>query len=523
MILKFNSFDFDPIFLLRSSYGKYEATLFHRDGTFLNCIVWLTKQENTNGKSVHVIWILRDSHDSKHFNGLRWYSNVEKEGLITLNDLYLQFKCINTNDSNDNIKSNKNAKSKLEHEVEKDLTHSQSIKKKKSFSLPELNKYSDVIISHRASGHIQNSNTSSNTSDNCQDFYFTKQTDLFYTHYKVENIIGKGAFGFVRLVKSIEYNQEFVVKFIRKSKLSMEHMVKVPLKDVNNLERRIKLKNGFEGPSSDKIIQIKDEIHILIPREIWMLCKLKHRNIVSLHDWYEGLNHFQMIMPKHGVGMDLFEFIDRSPILNEPLASYLFRQLVDAVMYLHNLMIAHRDIKDENIILDNQFNIKLIDFGAAIRVESGQKFKTFCGTMEFCSPEILLGNEYNCFHADIWSMGITLYTIMFGENPFYDFEETIHAVLKPPKKISSDLFQLLSWLLEPNPHNRVTAETLIKHSWINQEVNINQYSFEKIVPNPEFSGNMASDYRKYSNGSNCDLSEKSSNTMFRKSDKQGTC
>lgn len=64
------------------------------------------------------------------------------------------------------------------------------------------------------------------------------------------------------------------------------------------------------------------------------------------------------------------------------------------VAYLHSLYIVHRDIKDENVILNEDFRIKLIDFGAAAYMMPGKLFGTFCGTMEYCSPEVLLGNRY---------------------------------------------------------------------------------------------------------------------------------
>ncbi|CAH1774481.1 unnamed protein product [Owenia fusiformis] len=276
--------------------------------------------------------------------------------------------------------------------------------------------------------------------------------------------IGKGAFGFVKLARRKRDSLDVVVKFIRKKKVLSDCWV-----EDSDLGR--------------------------LPQEICLLTKLVHTNIVNLLEAFENDEFFQVVMEKHGSGMDLFEFIDRCPNFDEPLASYLFRQLVSAVSYLHSLNILHRDIKDENIILNEHFHIKLIDFGSAAYMEPGKLFGTFCGTLEYCSPEVLMGNKYRGPELELWSLGVTLYTLVFGENPFYDVEETIQCVLKPPFMVSKDLMQLIGWLLHPEPTYRATILDLEANKWVNQPVDVITYDWNEVLPNNEFTGNTAADNR----------------------------
>uniref|UniRef100_K7GB36 non-specific serine/threonine protein kinase n=1 Tax=Pelodiscus sinensis TaxID=13735 RepID=K7GB36_PELSI len=262
-------------------------------------------------------------------------------------------------------------------------------------------------------------------------------------------LIGKGAFGFVWTARCKKDKKEVVVKFIWKEKVLEDCWV--------------------EDPELGKVTQ-----------EIAILRKLHHPSIVKVQDVFENGRFFQLVMEKHGSGLDLFTFIDNRPDLDEPLASYIFRQLVSAVGYLHCRNILHRDIKDENIIIAEDFTIKLVDFGSAAYMESGKLFYTFCGTVEYCSPEVLAGNPYPGPELEMWSLGITLYTLVFGENPFCELEETMEAVLNPPGHVSEDLMVLLSGLLHPAPEQRTTLQKLLVDPWVLQPVNLANYTWEEV-------------------------------------------
>ncbi|XP_033085397.1 PAS domain-containing serine/threonine-protein kinase isoform X2 [Trachypithecus francoisi] len=204
-------------------------------------------------------------------------------------------------------------------------------------------------------------------------------------------------------------------------------------------------------------------------------------------DVFENQGFFQLVMEKHGSGLDLFTFIDRHPKLDEPLASYIFRQLVSAVGYLRLKDIIHRDIKDENIVIAEDFTIKLIDFGSAAYLERGKLFYTFCGTIEYCAPEVLMGNPYRGPELEMWSLGVTLYTLVFEENPFCELEETVEAAIHPPYLVSKELMSLVSGLLQPVPEKRTTLEKLVTDPWVTQPVNLADYTWEEVcqVNKPE--------------------------------------
>ncbi|KAG7457084.1 hypothetical protein MATL_G00242780 [Megalops atlanticus] len=273
----------------------------------------------------------------------------------------------------------------------------------------------------------------------------------FGEEYRLQCAVGKGAFGFVWRARRQADGREVVVKFIRKDWIVRDCWVDDP--DMGQ-----------------------------VSREIAILARLQHPNIVKVLEVFENEHFFQMVMESHGEVLDLFEFIERQPRLDEPLASYIFRQLVAAVSYLRGKSILHRDIKDENIIIDTSFHVRLIDFGSAALLEPGKLFYTFCGTLEYCSPEVLQGNPYEGPELEMWSLGVLLYTLLFSENPFCEVEETLQARLCPPFPLSPELHALLSGLLNPDPGPRSTLEEVLQAPWIRQPINLAHYSWEEVFP-----------------------------------------
>ncbi|XP_024129601.1 PAS domain-containing serine/threonine-protein kinase isoform X2 [Oryzias melastigma] len=273
----------------------------------------------------------------------------------------------------------------------------------------------------------------------------------FEEEYQPVKAVGKGAFGFVwKAVRRCD-GQEVIVKFISKARIVSDCWV--------------------DDPMLGKVSQ-----------EIAILTRVQHHNIVKVVEVFENGSYFQMVMEKHGDGLDLFEFIDMQPRLDEPLASYIFRQLVAAVFYLRTKNIIHRDIKDENIIIDKCFHIRLIDFGSAAILVPGKLFYNFCGTLEYCSPEVLQGHPYVGPELEMWSLGVLLFTLLFSENPFCDVGEILDAKLKLPFSVSTELHVVLRGLLHSNPKKRMTLDQLLLQRWISQPISLAEYSWAEVVP-----------------------------------------
>jgi serine/threonine protein kinase len=161
----------------------------------------------------------------------------------------------------------------------------------------------------------------------------------------------------------------------------------------------------------------------LLFREIQLQHELGyHPQIVSLYGCFDidGTDDFAIVL-ELVEGPDLFEYLDRRNGISLTDLQIIFSQLLQAVQFCHNNHIIHRDIKLENIKVDRDLNVKLIDFGFALRFEDHAS--EFFGTFYAMAPEVChahqgKGNQQYDYRIDIWSCGIVLYYMMTGEIPW---------------------------------------------------------------------------------------------------------
>ncbi|KAL6452983.1 PSK1 Serine/threonine-protein kinase PSK1 [Candida maltosa Xu316] len=207
-----------------------------------------------------------------------------------------------------------------------------------------------------------------------------------------------------------------------------------------------------------------------IPSEIQIMAYLNtepHPNIMRIIDFFEDSKYYYLETPIFGnpPAIDLFDFIEIEKDLNEVECKFIFRQIVSSIYHLHKNGIVHRDIKDENIIIDEKGIIKLIDFGSAGYVKQGP-FDVFVGTIDYASPEVLRGEKYEGKPQDIWALGILLYTMLYKENPFYNVDEIMEGDLRIPYIISDPSLNLIRKILIRDVEHRPTITDIMDDEWL---------------------------------------------------------
>ena len=261
--------------------------------------------------------------------------------------------------------------------------------------------------------------------------------------YEILDKLGSGSFGKVYLARNKYTKEKVAMKEIKKSN-----------KDL--------LSDG----------EIKDEIEILK--------SLDHPDIVRIIESYNTKDSY-VLVTEYCEGGELYDQVRNQ--LTETQIAVIFKQLLSGLAYLHSYNIVHRDLKLENILIqeiekskttgEDLFNIKIIDFGTARIFNSKKKPQSIVGSSYYIAPEVL--NQRYGKECDLWSVGVILYMFIVGHAPFdgTDDEEITGNIQKGVyrkddrrwKKASKEVKDLIQKLLIYSPKKRLTALQALKHPW----------------------------------------------------------
>ena len=247
--------------------------------------------------------------------------------------------------------------------------------------------------------------------------------------YRVLNIVGQGAYSTVVKALNEKTSEIFAIKVIDRQMVTNSGMMRY-------LDTELRILERISHPSLIKVYEILyEEKFILIVMEF-----LPHGNIVDI---YENRIFFS---------------------LKERLEICI--KILQGLNFLHDHGIAHRDIKPENIMFDVENNPKIIDFG--LSCDRNCLKKTLCGSKLYMAPEVMRGDKYNGFKADIWSLGVTFHLFMSNELPFdYNSEakllrEVRNGRLCLKNKTNGPIKEIINKMLDLDPENRPTVKELIE-------------------------------------------------------------
>lgn len=260
-----------------------------------------------------------------------------------------------------------------------------------------------------------------------------KSGDLLEKKYQLDYVIGSGGFGTVYAGTRLADGLPVAIKHIQKSKVS--HLV---------LQE--------DGQS--------------VPDEVDLLYRVAHvPGVLHLLDYYRRSDGYVLVLERPEQGIDLFDYITQRGALDDAEARRVFRQIVETLCHVRDAGVVHRDVKDENVIIDEDTgDVSLIDFGSGALLHDGV-YHDFDGTRIYSPPEWICDREYYAEPATVWSLGILLYDMLCGDIPFDCDEQIVEADIVYRRLISIDAADLIEKCLSVEASKRPTLDQVLNHRW----------------------------------------------------------
>ncbi len=312
-------------------------------------------------------------------------------------------------------------------------------------------------------------------------------------NYTLGKQIGEGSYGTVYLATSRRSSEVVAIKM---SKTALKARPKSEVRKPNNPntsparpQSSSTHKASPKRRSLKKINSSDDSSQHAMWKEASVMKHLAHPNVVTLIDYIEQPGGTEFMIMEYMAGGDLLSEINASAKggCSEAFARHIFTQLLSAVKFIHDQGYIHCDIKLENILLNRKFIspfpgtdplpvvVKLTDFGFAVTYSKTEKMLCLKGSLYYASPEIVFLKEFFGPEADIWSLGVVLFSMVCGAMPLNFREKTVikdvydeleRDGLDIEKDVSDSFHDLISRILEPVTEKRISMDHILDSDWV---------------------------------------------------------
>ncbi|KAI8872824.1 kinase-like protein, partial [Ramicandelaber brevisporus] len=278
--------------------------------------------------------------------------------------------------------------------------------------------------------------------------------------FEVTRSLGSGSYGKVKLVRNVLNGSVVAVKIV--NRFAVEART-----DASHPDHRRAVTLDKRVAREANLSQVLGGLHPnIVPLE---LLRVTERHFYLFYRYIDGMNLADLV----NLAAENSNSSGITGGIGERLARPLIRQVIETVAFCHAHSVVHRDIKLDNLMVDNTGRVHLIDFGLAHFYAQESQLKTFCGSLPYTAPELIRGLKYTGPEVDVWSLGVTLYRLVLGRFPFGDpMDDACWAQIlasefpaPPVHECTQTFHDLLRRMLRASPRSRAPLALIMMHPW----------------------------------------------------------